>query len=309
MSINNNFFLTIRDGFGNKIYRIIIGLYLQQINNKKFNSIVRISKHENKNDFDIFTIFPKLKQHIILFETYEDIDKEIPINNRIDISCTDDFNFNINTYDKVPFITRGSKCFKYVFDIFHKLEYKYKKTFIINQNLISKYITEFTKSKYVLIHIRYGDKLNISYKPGKYTNRFTYLMYTPNYYIKMIKYFQNKNKKILIISDDNTIVKKFILNKVNNNNVTLIDSNFLDSFYLLTKATYIVLSVSTFSFLGTLINLNLKKAYYLKRPTEIYKFITPEEAQLNDKRIKIYENKKYILNYYKDLMKTMINSR
>ena len=40
------------------------------------------------------------------------------------------------------------------------------------------------------------------------------------------------------------------MNKVKNLNVELLDLPFFESFYLLTKARYIVLSISTFSFLG-----------------------------------------------------------
>ena len=164
----------------------------------------------------------------------------------------------------------------------------------------------------MLVHIRYGDKLNISHKSyykNDQDNIFKHLIYKPEYYIKMIKKLKKYNKKIFIISDDNIIVKKFILSKINYNNVHLLDISFLDSFYLLTKAKYIILSISTFSFLGMLINLNLKKAFYLKRQKELNNNMTPEEMHFNSNKIKIYENKKYILNYDKKLMFNMIKSR
>lgn len=58
-----------------------------------------------------------------------------------------------------------------------------------------------------------------------------------------------------------------------------------------------------------LINLNFKKAFYLKRPKELNKFIIPEEMHFNTNKLKIYDNKKYILNYDKKLMLNMIESR
>ena len=312
MTSNNNFYLDIKDGFGNKIYRIIIGLYLKQINNKIFNSVIKKSKHEGNDIYDILNIFPNLKKEIILFDNYEILDKHFPLDKRVNIDCSFNFNFYLQKSNKAIFLHKTSKCFKYVFEIYPKLDLKYKKIFEINEALISKNIIDLSKNEYVLVHIRYGDKLNISHKSyykNDKDNIFKHLIYKPEYYIKMIKKFKKNNKKIFIISDDNIIVKKFILSKINYNNVHLLDISFLDSFYLLTKAKYIILSISTFSFLGMLINLNLKKAFYLKRPKELNNNMTPEEMHFNSNKIKIYENKKYILNYDKKLMFNMIKSR
>jgi hypothetical protein len=313
MTINNNFYLSIKDGFGNKIYRIIIGLYIKQINNKTFNSMIKKSKHDDDNyTYHILNIFPNLKKEITLFDNYEILDKYFPLDERINIDCSYNFDFYFQKSNKPIFLQKVSKCFKYIFEIYPKLDLKYKKILEINEAIISKNIVEMSKNEFVLVHIRYGDKLDISHKAyyrNKKENIFKFITYKPEYYIKMIKKFQKKNKKILIISDDNTIVKKFILNKINYDNIHLLDISFLDSFYLLTKAKYIILSISTFSFLGMLINLNLKKAYYLKRPNELNKFIIPEEIHFNTNKLKIYENKKYILNYDQKLMYNMIKSR
>ena len=312
MITDNNFYLDIKDGFGNKIYRIIIGLYLKQINNKIFNAVIKKSKHEDNNIYHILNIFPNLKKEITLFDNYEILDKHFPRDKRININCSFNFNFYLQKSNKPIFLHKISKCFKYIFEIYPKLDLKYKKIFEINKALITKNIVEISKNDYVLVHIRYGDKLDISHKAYYKNDKssiFKFIIYKPEYYIKMIKKFQNNNKKIFIISDDNIIVKKYILSKINYDNVHLLDTSILDSFYLLTKAKYIILSISTFSFLGMLINLNLKKAFYLKRPKELNKFIIPEEMHFKTNKIKIYENKKYILNYDKKLMSNMIKSR
>ena len=307
---DKQFFLLINAGFGNKIYRVIIGLYIKQKNNATFNSYIMKSDHESDDDMKLTDIFPKLNDYINLFNNWKSVDTKFPIIDRENIICDNFPNFKLET-NKITFVNKTISCFKFVFDIYHKLDIKYKEALQIDNILIDKKIDKLTNSNYIIIHIRYGDKLDISYNRhnNKRDDKYGYLIYTPEYYIKMIKYLQKKNMKIYIISDDNILVNKYIMNKVKNLNVELLDLPFFESFYLLTKASYIVLSISTFSFLGMLINLKLKKAYYLERPTEINDYIMPEEKTLNDKRIIKFTNKKYILNYNGKLMGEMKKAR
>ena len=137
-------------------------------------------------------------------------------------------------------------------------------------------------------------------------------MYTPDYYINMIISLLKKknNKKIYILTDDIKIVTNFIMKKIKSNNVILLDIPFFESFYILSKARYIVLSISSFSILATLINKKLKTAYYLERPSDISKYAIGEENIIkNNDKIKIIDNKKYILNYNFKLMLKMIKSK
>ena len=59
-----------------------------------------------------------------------------------------------------------------------------------------------------------------------------------------------------------------------------------------------VLSISTFSFIATLINPNVKKAYLISRPKDIQKYFIFEEKMINGESWIIIDEPKFILNYF-----------
>ena len=90
-------------------------------------------------------------------------------------------------------------------------------------------------------------------------------------------------------------------------NVHLLNTNWLNSFYLFYKASYIVLSCSTFSMAGAYFNPNAKCYIVLYRDNDIHKpreefAISPNMIIFNDKKYR-----KYILNYNKKLLEEMYN--
>ena len=307
----NIFFLKISEGFGNKILNLIIGLYIKYINNAEFNTIIIKSKHETNIDKNIIDIFPKIKEFVNIHNNWDKVEKHFQGKERNEINCNtikkiSDLKFS---FEKVIFIKKPYNCYFYIYDIFNKLPESYKNIFEINASLIDNKIKVLTLDDYIVVHIRYGDKLKLSLNKE---NRFIYLMYTPEYYINMIINLLKKknNKKIYIITDDIKIVTNFIMKKIKSSNVILLDIPFFESFYILSKATYIVLSISSFSILATLINKKLKTAYYLERPLDISKYAIGEESIIkNNDKVKIIDDKKYILNYNFKLMLKMIKSK
>lgn len=199
-------------------------------------------------------------------------------------------------------------CYKYLFRIYNELPKDFKECFKINENIIDKNIKKKVNDKdFCAIHIRYGDKLKLSIDKEK-NIQFKFLIYTPKYYIKMINIFLKKNKKVYILADDPIIIKKYILNDfINNKNVELIDTDWINSFYILYKCTFLVMSLSTFSMFAAFINKNLKKAYIIIRPKDISSQYNDllEEKVIEDTNWIKFEKKKYILNYDLQLMKEM----
>ena len=181
----NIFFLKISEGFGNKILNLIIGLYIKSINNAEFNTIIIKSKHETNIDKNIIEIFPKIKDFVKIHNNWNEVEKYFEGDERNEINCNtikkiNDLKFN---FEKVIFIKKPYFCYFYIYDIFNKLPESYKNIFEINEDLIDNKIKILTQNDYIVVHIRYGDKLKLSLNKD---NRFIYLMYTPDYYINMI---------------------------------------------------------------------------------------------------------------------------
>jgi hypothetical protein len=191
------------------------------------------------------------------------------------------------------------------------------------------------KNDYAVVHIRYGDKLNylkkyLNHDYGDDTSEKEellntdvdkYLLYTPEYYIEKINYLLNaksitsntnkhKQKHILhniyIITDSDDLVKEFIMkptHKFNNNpRVIFLDNlNWVTSFYIMTHASYIIMSCSTFSY--SAMYFNKKKAtaelllYHHNNTIDNSNMnIAPEEYAIDPRWI-INDDKQYILNY------------
>jgi len=301
----NIFISNIRGGFGNKIFDLLILLYLQYINGGKIYIIINKSHHELIHDKSIFDIFNKLKSefNIIKIEEINNIEEKIDVKKRIVLKCKDikSINdFHIDKKYKFIFLSKIYSCYKFIYELYNN--YPHKNLFSINKNIISKNILELTKQKYMIIHIRYGDKLKLSLDGIT-----EYILYSPQYYRYIIKKFFKKIK-IYIITDDIIIVQKFILDDIKNDNIKILDIPWWDAFYCLTKSRYTVLSMSTFSFMATMLNKKLKKAYIVVRPEDskiLNKFRIPEENIIQYTNWIKINNKKYILNYDKKLIKTM----
>ena len=56
MASKNSYNILLRGGFGNRIFDVIVGLYIKEKKNVKINAIFKKSAHDSD---DIFTIFPK----------------------------------------------------------------------------------------------------------------------------------------------------------------------------------------------------------------------------------------------------------
>jgi len=294
----------VAGGFGNKIFDIITCLYLANRYNCKVYVAIKESRHNKNSDPKIFDIFRKLKEHlqfISLSQHYK------IINNRNTIILVGK---NFKKLSDLPNSLNGTyslknrtHMYRFITEMYCKIkETKFKNIFNINKQLITNKIIDLAKSEYVCVHIRYGDKLELSIKIKKTS---TFIIYKPEYYIELIKFFlKHKNIPIYIVTDSNNIVEQFILPYVKNQRVQLLKVSYWDSFYLLKNSTYSVLSLSTFGLLASLLNNKLKQSIILVRPKNDTEYL-PEDDLIPMDNMFVMDNKKLILNYDVKMMKKM----
>lgn len=297
-------------GFGNKMFNIIIGLYIAYINGyKDIRTYIRKSYHDKNTDPTIFEIFPDLLNFYKITDNNEMDELNKLKNYQLEpknISSITQLKLNVDA-DVVFISTSISKLYKFIYEMYHHLPQNMKDAFRINEDLISNDIIEKANDdKYATIHIRYGDKLNISLEKN---NQFRFLIYTPLYYRKMIKKLLLNKYKIYIVTDDNDIVNKYIIKKINNPNIQILNISWWESFYLISKSHKNILSTSTFSFLATIINKHNPKAKIVIRPDDIKQWKIPEENIIDKTNWTKINNKKYILNYNRRLIKKMLKFR
>lgn len=295
-------------GFGNKVFDLISAVYLKNKYGVTIYFAIDKSIHDKPEDPFFGKIFYKSYQKVkyIYLKKYYYLRKKLPIT-EMKISSLDDFPEKITTN------YRFGRLYRLAYVMYETFNDDDKKIFEINPKLINKQIKQKyikdLKMNYACIHIRYGDKLCYAYEginQTKYTH-YMFPLYTPEYFISQINELLKKDiAEILVMTDTMDVVKKYITdNFLDNPRVKLLDSHYINSFYLLTKAKYIVLSHSTFSFSAAYFNEKaicylVKK--YLVDPKLDY---IPEDNAISPKWI-IIDNKNYILNFNKTILKNMI---
>jgi len=291
------------------MFDIIIGLYVQYINGGQIYIYVHKSHHEIVHDKNILEIFPNLSSKIITINDLSkiyDIKNKTPKNKRTTINCE-----NIDSLDdfivddkyKLIWITRKSLCYKHMYHMCEIIKLRHNNIFNINTNIISKKILKITKTDYMIIHIRYGDKLKLAFSGDN-----SWIIYAPSYYQKIIQEYAKKIK-IYIITDDVEIVNHFILNDIVHHNVKLLDVPWWDAFYCLVKSKYTILNISTFSMLGSLLNDKLIKGIIVTRSTNpnlLDNNKIPEEDIIPKTNWITIDNDEHILNFDEKLMKKML---
>lgn len=256
--------------------------------------------HYNKIDNNFRLVYD-------MYKTFSDTDKAIfkTINNSL-ITQTDRLKLSkvSNVKNKKTKSSKTSKSLK-----------TYKSyTSKLNINTI---LTNITKIDYVAIHIRYGDKFYMLLKDINKPSFDDFLIYTPEYYIDMIKKYltMNMNMKIIILTDSIQLVKEFIINNnelknyENYKNIILLDTHWITSFYILLHSKEMVMSCSTFSMCASYFNETAKchiVLYHDDHDDNVKKNHMAEEYAIAPNWI-ISHNKHYILNYNKDVLLSMVD--
>jgi hypothetical protein len=298
------------NGFGNKVFSLICAIYLYNYYDGKcdINYIIAKSIHEDASDIDVQDIFPrsshKIKYIFTTPEYFKESIKRLKMGNLF--SLNDIYRFPKYNYLPNHFYVRT--LYNLTYKMYNTFKKEDKEIFNINPKLITDTrVFDIIKNDYSIVHIRYGDKISII-KNYLDTPKFDYfLLNTPRYYIDMIKMLLKKSNKIVILSDSFELVNEFIIkNNFENNNIILLDTHWLNSFYLFYYASNIIMSSSTFSMAGCYFNKNNADCYLNLYHDNMDKHIIPEESAISPKW-KIIHNKKYILNYNIPLLKKLLN--
>ncbi len=313
-NLDNKFVLIqLYAGFGNKIFDCIIGMYLKINFGYTIYYVDTISSHTKKNDPSIYEVFEKLKKefkfitdnegdYIKYFLDYKLFNPQIQ-----KLSQLNNY-FSNNNQIRL----RTTSIYNLVFDMYNSFDKKTKEIFEINTNLISPEIKSYAKTTYATIHIRYGDKLKLAIKKNYDDKNFiTFPIYTPEYYYEQIKIIKKLNLPIVILTDSFDIIKHFLLEKYkldSDPDIFMPNIPFIDSFYLLLYSSYIVMSHSTFSYSAYLLSKdnfkNKPRVYTFCTVNEFFTIYKPADLYIQ-KEWKVYNDKKYILNFNQDLVKKM----
>uniref|UniRef100_A0A6C0C6J4 Glycosyltransferase n=1 Tax=viral metagenome TaxID=1070528 RepID=A0A6C0C6J4_9ZZZZ len=284
-------------GFGNKVFDFISALYLR----RKYPDTevyFAIDKSIYDTDEDPFfgQIFPKISADAIIkfmfMNKYKKLEAELPIN-EILINNLDDLPDNVTGH--VRFIN----LHKFAYVMYSSFSDTDKQYFTINSKLISKKVEDISNTSYGCIHIRYGDKLCRS--------KYKYPVYTPAYYKLQIQNLLDADVPVYIITDTIDLVTEYIMPTfVNNRKVHLMDSGFVESFYLLTKAEFLILSHSTFSFSAAYIN-EMATCHIVKKVVvnDQDDYIFEDDAI--DPNWVLIDEPRFILNTDQELIKEMIS--
>jgi len=226
---------------------------------------------------------------------YKKLEIELPINEMLIDNLND-------LPDEITGHVRFMALHRFAYIMYSSFNAEDKQYFTINPKLISKKIEEISNTLYGCIHIRYGDKLcyssNTSYK---------YPVYTPTYYKMQIQNLLDADIPVYIITDTIDLVTEYVMpNFINNSKVHLMSSAFVESFYLLTKAAFIILSYSTFSFSAAYIN-EMAVCHLVKKvimdSADDYVF----EDDSIDPNWVLIDEPRFILNADQELIKEMIS--
>ncbi|XWV25581.1 putative ORFan [Tupanvirus deep ocean] len=296
------------NGFGNKVFDLISAIYLGNKYKTNVFFVTDIPSHDKKEKLFFGNVFYKSysKVKYMNMEEYNNLENSIQINN----VWIDDLS---KLPSKISANIRFSGLYRFAYVMFSSFSDKDKEFFEINPKLLNKELhNKYIKNiagNYACVHIRYGDKLCYGleeFKQTKYTP-YTIPIYTPQFYIDQINELLKQDiEEILIISDSVDIVNKHIMDKLHNNpKIILMDSRYVDSFYLLTKAKYIILSHSTFSFSAAYLN-SSAVCYLLKKyMVNIDKDYIYVDDAISPNWI-IIDNKEYLLNFNQKLLKELI---
>jgi len=299
-NLKNRFMLIqAYSGFGNKLFNIIIGLYFKKIYNYDVYFVDTISKHSKTENKTTDEIFPKLKNNFIFISNQEgNYIANLPNLKWINFPMQKLRNLHqIKKFiknDKIFFNT--TKLYNLVYDMWKYIDHSILE---INKLTINKNVLQFVSANYTAVHIRYGDKLYYSLRNSNPTEKFQFIVYTPEYYYELI----NKIKsKVIILTDSPKTVNEFLVKKYNLKNVIILDISTLDSFYMLMMANTLIMSHSTFSYAANLLSPKKQQVIYCTFK-DANKYGVVDNLIFPDWKV-IY-NKKYILNFNQNLLRKM----
>ena len=292
-------YIVDRAGFGNKIFDMICGVYLCNRYKGKctINCVFDRSHHEKHTDPRADEIFAKAKTKInfMPLHEYDELAGQTAFNEVAGCAAL----AALPSYAKLGPNTRVLGQFSLAFAMYQTFGAADRDLFVVAERWLRAPPLP-PGARYAGIHIRYGDKLKMCAR----ATQETFLLYTPQYYADMVGTLRRKAKNprlpVYIVSDSNAVVAEFIMAKHfrHDPDVHLTSLHWLDAFYLLSHASALVLSSSTFCFAAAYFNRNRPKCYLLA--DQGGRKFSPEDSAL-DPGWEVLTGVKYILNYDKPL--------
>jgi hypothetical protein len=222
----------LNHGLGNKLFKLIHGLIFGDQYNRKVIVYNLLSKHEQNEEYKLFDFFPKIKNLITLidnkeYESYSNKYKSL-MDEQICYAKLDSDPVLLDGYMMIRHYLLNEQWRKWILNILTPIN--------LEKNL------ELDKPS-IGIHIRVGDYLN--FKDNKMSNLY-FPLYTPEYYIDIIKKYPNHTIYFFTDTGKN-FINNHIIPKIKNQ-YKFISNNALEDLTLLSKCDILILSASTFSF-------------------------------------------------------------
>jgi hypothetical protein len=314
----------ISEYYGYEIFMLIYAIYLYNLYNDNENDNKNDNKNKNDDDendkciinfvfndeFDlnnnvsISKIFfdSNKKVNFISLEKYNKLlnDKHITITNLQVLDLND-----LPKYNNLSIHTKINNIFNLTYNMYKSFDLNDKNIFKnINENLITDdRLFVLKKFKYSVIYVLYNNKLSYI---NKYKND-TKILYTPTYYLNMIFNTLTNTNFIIIITDNEKLIKENIINKLRNKDkIFIINTHIINNLYLLLNANEIVLEIDPLCFSGSYFNTQGK--CYLNLINRVDKTLNINiEKSISDEWT-LSHDKSYILNYDSYLLKLLFNT-
>ena len=270
---------------------------------------------ENEGTPPLTEIFPKAVSHfkIMPYACYHDNFRSILRTYAPTELCYNNL-AHIPLYDELDYLNRFCKRFQFTYDMYKTFSATDRKMFQINTDLIDNALVlslgKSKNKKFAVVVINYGHLLNQVNGPEYDID--AVLMYTPQFYVDMIQKIQKEDPSLPIyICSTNTlhVANKFVYEPhfARRKNVFMLDLKILDCFYLLTKASHIVMTMGMLCFNAAYLNERNPEchlAIYRAPDTRHANTTSYEFALMPD--WKVYKKQEYILNYDKELARKML---
>lgn len=295
--VTKRIYITCTSGFGNRVFEMITCVYLHNLYQGKVSiqCLEGHSKHRSLSDPLMGDIFPNLRKiiHFIKEDEFRRIKPRLCILSESSVPTLDSF----PTYDSLQSNTRVLRVYHLAFLMYNTFNERDKDFFDMNLQLIDNHWQQIASTKYVAVHVRYGDKVSVAKTDFFGPKKESFPLATPQFYIDVINKLLVKGaQRVLLLTDSVPLVEKYIMCDFNSNSkVKLIDTHWLNAFYLLCHAHYIVLSHSTFSFAAAYLN-PTAHCLLLAKHRRTHENQMQEDVAL-DPKWTIVRKKQYVLNY------------
>lgn len=221
----------LKHGLGNKLFKLIHSLIVGEQYNRKVLISNVVSKHENKDEYQIIKYFPRVKDLITVIteKQYNEYEK----NNNYLI----DEEICFAKIDSDIIITRGYMMIKY-----YLLNNEWRKWILNILKPIS--LKDPIDKPSIGIHIRVGDYLKFDPKNKMFTKMFP--IYNADYYLDIIKKYPLHTIYFFTDTGQN-FINNHIVPKINNQ-YKIVNNNALEDLITLSTCDILILSASTFSY-------------------------------------------------------------